>query len=809
MNKIKLRFLISIAIASPSIASQINLNESNSLIDDALIQGDYRLIKSIEEIYQEIINITDTSNNSIFQSAKNLATRQMYGDYNFAVKDCPNVKTYECEIDNFNEEFFDDLNVLQQHIRGLHENSIRVFDHSTEYKLEKLLILLGDYLRSEVAFPMSTQTTPNQEFLSALLADALSYDLRTLNYPQKDLGINQSNYQLAEIGEQHFTGYSRQNGVPLQAYAIPGETVSVTNNGDTAVSIVLGRHMWQSTLPFYKNDYRRPSDYALQASWSNNADENIRRIIVQPKQRTTFTSSFGGNLWAVVPSGTHGTPLDLSLSNIGLGSHVNIHSTEQEKTRFKKALDEGVYTYYVISGNNSNDSYHHTMFEASFNGEPLDKVLEDFDWFDRFYPTYGFRYGEGTQELDDIQGFIRERNLSMDGRLVYGVQRSSYPTNFTNYSTSSFVDPVGSRYGLFAPMRHSPASIKNPSTPYAHVNLHEKGHIIQANESQFEPWFSKKHTESTVNIIAWSMTLDYNQRHHNNLDFTLARCWSGMDYQPFKDALLKAAHTENPDQAMREHWQDKGSSYYRGQYNIFLQTMIAADRTEGSTAAFNTLWQRVVIMNRNIEKVLHNDDHSHWYEISHALGFSGYSLEELRDMNINDRLLILLASASNLDYSEQLSMLGIVLSDNAIQHVGSFGYNRVERVLWEADDCAWSTPPLFTSGLEAIDPTDIPIIPDAYDGTLAYITKELNHQDAVELCLNQGFTLAMNSDFAAWRKMYLPDEHATFGLIHNRYWTNEPPSSSDGQIPWRRFTDSSGSRSNPDALNGVVCRVNN
>lgn len=809
MKKTNLRFLISIAITSPSIASQVNFNESHSFIDDALIQGDYQLVDNIQHLYQEIINTADITNTYISHSAKNLATRQMYDDYHFSVQDCPSVRNYGCDIDNFNEEFFDDLNVLQQHIRGLHENSIRVFDHSTEYKLEKLLILLGDYLRSEVAFPMSTQATPNLEFLSSLLADALSYDLRTLNYPQQDLGINQSNYELAELGDYRFIGKATQNGVPLQAYAIPGKTVSVTNNGNSAVSIVLGRHMWQSTMPFYKDDYRRPSDYALQASWVNNSDKNVRRIIVQPNQEVQFTSSYGGNLWAVSPSGQRGTPLDLSLSNVGLGSQVNIRSNEQEKARFKKAVDEGVYAYYVISGNNSNDSFHSTMWENSFSGEALEKTLGDFDWFDRLYPTYGFRYGEGTEEIDDIQGFIRSRGLSMDGRLSSGNQRSYYHTDFSNFSTSSFVDPVGSNYGLFAPMRHSPASIKNPSTPYAHINLHEKGHIFQSNETQFEPWFLKKHTESTVNVIAWSMTLDYNQRHYQNADFTQAQCWSKIDYQPFKEALISAAQSENPDQFMFDHWNEQGASYYRGQYNIFLQTMIAADRTEGSNAKFNTLWQRVAIMDRNIEQVLHDNDDTLWYEIAQSLGFEGYSLNELRDMNINDRLLILMASASNLDYSDHLSMLGVALSENAIQHVRSFGYNRVARVVWEADNCAWATPPLFTEGLEVFDPTDVPRIPDAYDGTLAYLNKKLSHQDAVNVCLKQGYSLAMNSDFVAWRSMYSSEEHAQFGLTYSRYWTNQPPSPTDGKIAWRRFTDASGSRSHPDTLHGVVCRINN
>ncbi|MCG9656816.1 Bacterial Ig-like domain (group 2) [Vibrio mediterranei] len=671
-------------------------------IEDALKTGDHKKVPNIELFYDEILaEVDDKDYGEIGEAVWSVISKFSDQSFSFDTRNCPHSNRNECDIEGFNEEFFNYYQQIVEYLVDIQSvKQVRIFE-VPGYRLERLLVLLGDKLREEVAFPMFAHSTDTYTFIGALLSDGLNYDLRALVYPQNDLGINNSAYNLAELTAISTRLLMVNNGVPVSAYAIPGQEVTVINNSEQDVYLAIGRHMWNSTTPFDQNrlGYSRPSDFALQASWTNGEDELVRKIIVPSGSSEKFNSSTGGNVWVVGKTPT-GSILDLELQNIALGSVVSPYSNEIEINTFKDSVNREVFPYYIFSTDNSNDVYHHQVYKDLFENEPVEKLLSDADWFSQNYPAYGYRHGENVRQVSGIQGFVTGLGLDMDAPLLDYVQSFYYPTDVSIFSTSSFNDPVGSSYGKFAPTNTSPASHTDGSLIYGHLNFHEKAHIFQDNDTQFMPWRPVSGTEATVNLIAWSLTYEYNKNHYEAPDFTEAQCWSNIHFDDFIIALGSAYQTDDPHQAMVDHWNEKTGTYFRGQYNIFLQMMVAADKTEGSTAEFNQLFQRTSIMHRNLREAL--ESAALWDSRAQSLGFAGLNREDVKDWELNDILYVLFSSAASLDYYDLLHGLGVVIGQDARDHVRSASYTIVDAKVYDISDCKWATPPLFTRDLPVV-----------------------------------------------------------------------------------------------------------
>jgi len=559
----------------------------------------------------------------------------------------------ECsELTELNSEFFNGANAVRKITKALDSHKIRIFD-KPNYRLKKLLVLLGDKFRQGVSYPMDKVKTDDTEFMKSLYSDHAIYNFRDINPTQPDMGnFSRSDFSTITPTNKNITITSKTPFRSAGVYVLPGQSVTIerTDSSDVATSVFINSLRSEATHHLAKNGYKRPK--YLQST----------HIAIKSGESITLTSPYGGPLQ--IGFNKSNVNVSFEIKNIGLHPVWNEFDTDPNKdAKFAEALKANKYDWAEIIT---------SAFEVHSKRDKMLESINNFRWgsasaLAEATKTYassnpmalaGFK-GPGIEVIDDIKRFADDNNITI------------YNADFVKHMNA---DQASCGFGCSG----NPYDAYWAFDPISHGDIHEIGHSLERSKFRLKGW----ELHSSTNYYAYYTQMRYNQYvEQNGLDESYYITNNHVKKSVFQeqfDALKSCANSTDSIVCMQDYWE---KSNYSSQSLFVIEAMMYAQKYASGDYALSNGFHLLGRLH-TLERFLAKDAKKDWENNKEKLGFSTYSLSEIKKIDSNDWLVISLSWATGLDYRPFFDMYGEPYSAKANDQIESFKFPKVKRVFF-------------------------------------------------------------------------------------------------------------------------------
>ncbi len=546
-----------------------------------------------------------------------------------------------------NKEFQAGASRVKALLNSLDKNKKAIFK-TTDYRLQKLLALIGDKFRHNVTYPMDKASTNNNSFMRSYYADHAVYNYRHINLAQSDMGnFSRSDFSHITPVTKTVNLTSKKSFRSTGAYALPGQTVKITRNDDSDLTVKVFINTLRSgaTHQYQKNAYNRPK--YLQTP----------HFLIKSGETIEITSPYGGPLQLEFSK----NDLPVSVTFEEVGEHAYWAGTK-DNASFTQKLDKGDFDWAEVVT---------TGFEVHSKLDKMRKSVADPKWgsaqalanaTERYMSNFphvlaGFK-GPGIDVVDEIHDFANTHKLTIE--TLDKVKHMNADQATCGYGCSG--NPYDA-YWAFSPIGHG--------------DVHELGHGLEKSRFRFEGW----ETHSTTNPYSYYTKSKYAEITGGEPD---------CQKLPFKqvfDALQASVNESNPSDYLKNNlWTN---ARWSQQLMVTLQAMMHTQNMGKLENGWHLL-ARLHILEREVKRAKKD-----WDTKKVSLGFSDYTLVEFNKMRKNDWMLISLSHAAGLDFRDYLSMMGIAFDQKAANQVASFGYTAVPKIFFESTPSGYCKTDVF------------------------------------------------------------------------------------------------------------------
>ena len=561
-----------------------------------------------------------------------------YGDINLA--DCNS----SCSnISEYNSEFQDAAEVLQNRLSPLDQDNLLIFDQAA-YRLEKLLILLGDKYRQETRFPMDKSSTDSQRFLSALFADYSVYSSRRHNQTQADMGnFSRSDFSHITPVTKTVTLQSKQNFRAAGLYALPGQTIQITRNdtSDVTTRLFINTQRAASTHLFEKNGYKRPKFL------------KSRLISIKAGQTVTLSSPYGGPLQVAFDK--NDLPVSFTFKNVG--EHP-FWKSEEDNDRFEQQLAAGDYDWaeLVTPGfevHSTLDKMRQSMSDSKWGNAPA-LAAATMRYMHNFpHALAGFQ-GPGIDVIPELHDFAKENNWTI--HTLDKVQHMNADQATCGYGCS------GNPYDAYWAY-----------SPIGHGDVHELGHGLQGGK-RFAGWAN--HT--MTNYYSYFTKSQYHKDTGGD-----PNCQS-LPFERMFNVLTAGATQAEPKTYIKANlWDKMGWSEGAG---MFIQMMMAAQE-DGALEDGWLLRGRLHMLEREYDRAKRSE--SLWNEKRDSLGFGQYSWSDIQAIPTNDWYLIAISYVTQRNFSDYFDMWAMPYGIKAHAQVNALNFSMMPKQYFKSEGNAY------------------------------------------------------------------------------------------------------------------------
>ncbi len=660
-----------------SAAQTIKITIINSALDDeekvlaALASGNPALLPEsadalIKLIRQEAQSLP-TSARPFLKYMDDIVRRLDSGDYSFEISECTNeicgffFAPRSADQLNYWDEFAKAVIPLRAHLASLDKSKTDIFARE-DYRLQKLLILLGDYYRKDVNYPLDVRTSNTLEFLRAYFADVSVFHNRKHNILMPNMGVfSQSDFSRVQ-GENY--RLQTQSKRPMRAagvYALPGRNFTVKRNDNSAVDV---RVMINTLRPGSLIPYRPTRRYNgvlkgyVRPKWVTS-----EAFPIAPGETLQLSTPYGGPIQLVYSSSDR--DVDISFENI---AHHPYWNGPEDTEHFNKTLASGIYNWVELALPNLElhsrlDRFTETLEKSGFNEiESLAEATQLYT-YDMLHQAAGFQ-GPGITKNPGIHGFAEEKGWRINNiDIVKHINAEMAACGVGCAADTLGDDPE--RIPLDGDFYFHPARL---------LYLHELGHELEDGQFHFPSW---GYSHATTEIYA---SYPMSERHKSSGgEFnSCIKLW--VDDNLYE--LLQESHSQpDPTAYLVANKNDKSSQYVT---TTFLQFVLTV-HNEGSIGNGWYLLPRLHMLNNEYGRALRND--STWMSKRESLGFSSYSRMEAQRsaMPKTDWLVIAMSWVSGLDLSGYASMWGYETSAKAKAQISTFGFAKAKNVFYAGE----------------------------------------------------------------------------------------------------------------------------
>ena len=591
-------------------------------------------------------------------------------DYSFDWSKCKDSKgvhdknSDDCsEVVGLSSEFQEGATVVRNLMNGLDSVKKNIF-LKKGYRLQKLLALTADKFRQSVSYPMDKVTTDDNEFIKSYYADHVIYNYRMVNPKQLDMGnFSRSDFshiiptiRRVQINSKKFF---RSTG----AYALPGQTVRVTRNdsSDLTVKVFINSLRSGATHQFQKNGYSRPK-YLQTPHFEIKSGETI-----------TFTSPYGGPLQ--LEFSKNDLPIDITFKNIGEHPYW---ANSADNASFTEKMDANEYDWAEIATagftvHSKRDKMVESISDTRWGGtaEGLANAVVKYT---SNYPHVlaGFK-GEGIDKVPEINDWAIAKGLTIETIDIMKHMNADQAT--CGYGCSG--NPYDA-YWAFSPIGHG--------------DIHEMGHSLQM--MRFEG-FPNHAATNTFSYYTKSRYFD-NTGGENNC--------GGQPFKYLFETVQASVGEANVTEYLKTNLWDKAG--LGEQYLLKIEAMMHAQKMGKIQNGWHIL-ARVHILEREMKRAKKD-----WEAQKASVGFSTYSLNEINAIGNNDWLVVAYSYTAEVDFRDYFDMMGISYSQKARNQIASFGFDVAPKALFV------STPKGYCSEDKYGRLFDRPSLP--IDGTTVY-----------------------------------------------------------------------------------------
>ena len=517
-------------------------------------------------------------------------------------------------VDGFASGFMNGANRVRTMMADLDRNKINIFSasHAGEYRLEKLLVMLGDKYRQTVTFPMSRDLTNATAFVHSMYADMSVYNYRAHNPVQPDMGnFSRSDFShitpVSKTVELVSKQYFRAAGV----YVLPGQTVRITRLDSSAVNTRVAVNTQRSASTHWfatNNGYNRPK--YLQST----------QIPLVSGETIEFTSPYGGPLQVFFDANEQ--TVRLQVDNIGLHPYWN---GVEDNADFEARLSAGDFDWAELS---TAGFEVHSQLEKMRNsmtgwgGTAADMAQATARYVSNLPHVLAGFQGPGIDELDEIHDFADANGFTVQTIDIVKHMNADQPT--CGWGCSG--NPYDAGWSF---------------SPIGHGDIHELGHGLEKGKFRFAGWDG----HASTNFYSY-----YSKYHYFRDTGNDPQCQS-LPFESLFNTLQASRNQANPVAYMQQQnltgWSNGAAMY--------IQMMMAAQAQGGLTDGWMLL-PRLHILEREFWTATRNDDN--WAAKKSALGFGTFNRNDANALNNNDWLNIALSKVTGLDMRNYLSMWG-------------------------------------------------------------------------------------------------------------------------------------------------------
>ncbi|PKF56938.1 hypothetical protein CW748_07530 [Alteromonadales bacterium alter-6D02] len=558
--------------------------------------------------------------------AKNLVSRFKENSFSYNLPAC---NESDCSNDpNYKTQLTTGLEVIRHQFIDLDSNNTQIFG-ADGFEVLKLLALIGDRFRQNIALPMDKATANVLAWSQGIFADFTVYNSRLVNPVQVDLGdFSRTNFNHITPKTVNMTMQSKPYMRAAGVYALPGTTVKVTRtdtNNALSTSIFINAQRSGSSKPFTNRLFERPK-YLKSASMTIAAGESI-----------TFTSPYGGPLY--INYDDVGVEASFTFEQVGQHPYWN---GPEDSDFFAKALDDNHYDWVDIAAEHMEIHSRLEKVKTTLSS-PISPDVETLAAMMQTY-THG-----------DV--------MALAGFTGPGIQVTDEVTNFANSSGIPLTPRDRVQHGVLDQSTCGSGCSGNPYdanwsfSPLGHGDLHEIGHTIENG------WFRFDGREGHATTNPYS----YYTKHRAWVEQGIEPNCQNVKFDEIHASLVTAQSEPDPHAYMASlnmnDW-NKGVA-------LMIQVLMSAQH-QGVLVDGWQLYPMLHILKRELDRIDGND--TDWEAGKAKLGFSQYARSELSSLSRNDFLLVSMSFILKYNLQSYLEMFGLSFSAKAISQVQAGGY---------------------------------------------------------------------------------------------------------------------------------------
>ena len=549
---------------------------------------------------------------------------------------------------------FTPINNIKTDLKSLDAQNIDIFDSNQSYdRFLKLVLLIGDKYRANIAYPMDRDTTDDATLFKAYFADSTPlYSRKSVHY-QPDLG--DFTPKLQEVLEQPtssedltLTPNRYDSWTSTGFYLLPGQTITVkrADDSDNEVKLKINMQRFTSTRMWEPNSYTRPrflqsnvisiekgKEYRVSSPYGGPIYVHWRGVKENAKSFTLHFENVAKHPTLIVDSATF--PEDK------INEYYNkLLDTPFNYTDIKTPFLE-VHTLVQLQLDAFNDKHYNGDLKRYFNDLKqylVKDILEE----------AGFQ-GDGLNLYSNVKDWCDEVGLDCESPIHQKPKIQHINADH--------------RAACGAGCSGNPFDITEPLTIFAGAPVHEYGHNLQTILIKPYTWYS---TEVTNNVFTNYVASLYAKDHG---EMVASYKWNDF---PKSYAILNQAIRENIAPHVDTHpmWLNAETHKYADVRQVLVTHIAFLNRDWH-------VYTKLYLLERTFRDALSSQEK--WDNTKDTIGFSNYSLDEAKELlyppmeKSNDFLAIELSKISNKNYVPYLNTWGLEISNKAIEQIKSNG----------------------------------------------------------------------------------------------------------------------------------------
>jgi len=579
-------------------------------------------------------------------------------DFNFDWSFCVTYvgQTSCSDVPGFRTDFLAGAESLKGMLKGLDQSGEDLF-HFPGRRLSKLSVLLADWYRERIVYPLDKEDEDVLPFLQAYYADHVVHYRREFGPMQPDQGTFSPlgpvlAEEVAQLSVSVDVDVSRHGGfTAVGYYALPGEpfTVRLLEGAALSPSVRINTHRIGSTREFDGANYNRPKFLASPD------------IPLVEGEGVRIVSPYGGTIQLVVAAGEQDDVVALELE--GVARHPVLEEGGDTAAYIAELADSPFPMTEITNPYVQIHSKVDQMLEAIDNyGGDLDAFFSDLDQYmvRDTYNLAGF-VGKGLEPVAQVLTTCDELGWDCTSATIHGrpaVQHINVDY-YAHCGGGCSGNPYDQSWAL---------------GPLGWGETHEIGHNLQRGRLKI---YGGQSSEVSNQIFPlhkhWSWRSDTGE----------SLSPDRVDYEGVFELFQGAQDEGDPGQVAYEAiWADESYAANNGQrMGLWMQMRHFAN----SLSRWETGWDIFTLMyhhERLFEQAV--NDPELWAAGRDALGFSVYS--NAGEVDGNDFMLLSYSFLTERDQRPFFELWGVDWSTEAESQMDAYGFEAVPLQMWVSSD---------------------------------------------------------------------------------------------------------------------------